>query len=86
MATSLHYALSLYLCQDVLVEVSLKGTHFNTKDAFTLGRKRRQNVTLETPEHEGLELFVKFLNLLFVVDVSQIKLVRQGNLCRCVNI
>ena len=63
------------LCEDVLVKYGLEGTHFDPENPLTLGRKRFDDVSFETAEHEGLELFVEFLDLYLVVDVVEVEFV-----------
>ena len=65
-----------HLGQDILVEMSLKSTHFHAQNAFALCRQRLQYITLETTQHERLELLMQPFDLLLVIRVGEIKLVR----------
>ena len=63
------------LCQDVLVKVGLKSTHFHPKDAFALRGQLSEDVLLKSTKHERLELLVQVLDLLLMVCIGEIEFV-----------
>lgn len=65
------------LGQDILVEVRLECRHLHPENPLTLGRQRCKNITFQSAQHQGLKLFVEFLDLLLVVGICQVELIRQ---------
>lgn len=64
-----------HLRKNVLVKMSLQSTHLNTQNPLALRGQLSQDITLQTSEHQRLQLLVKLLNFDFMVDVVEIKLV-----------
>ena len=67
------------LCQNVFVIVRLHGTHFDAQNSFAFRRKRFEYVALQPPQHQRLKLGMQFLDLGFVIDVTEIELASQCN-------
>lgn len=53
----------------------LQRTHLNAQYPLALRGERGEDVPLQPPEHEGLELLVQVPDLLFVVGIVQVELV-----------
>ena len=72
-----HRRRTIYLRENVLVEVGLHRTHLDSEDPLALRGERSQDVTLQSAQHERLQLLVQLLDLRFVIHVAEIELVRQ---------
>ena len=55
----------------------LHRTHLDSEDPLALRWERGEDISLEAPEHERLELLVQLFDLLLMVDVGEVKLVGQ---------
>lgn len=60
--------------------MGLQGTHLHTQDTFAFRGKRLNNVSLEPAKHEGFQLLMQFLDFHFVIDIIEIKLIRERDL------
>jgi hypothetical protein len=70
------------LCQDVFIIVRLHGAHFHTQDPFAFCGKRFEYVSLQSSQHQRLELCVQLLDLGFVIYITEIELAGQCNYTR----
>ena len=66
-----------YLCQNILVKVRLESGHLHSQNPLALGWQGRQNVTLQTAQHQRFELLMQFLDLFLVIGIRQVELVCQ---------
>jgi hypothetical protein len=60
-----------------LVVMRLHSRHLDSKDLFRLGRHLLDDILLQSSQHECAELLVEVLNLGFLIDIGEIKVVRQ---------
>jgi hypothetical protein len=60
-----------------LVVMRLHSRHLDSKDLFRLGRHLLDDILLQSSQHECAELLVEVLDLGFLIDIGEIKVVRQ---------
>ena len=65
------------LGENVLVKVGLQSGHLHTQDALALCWQALDDISLQSTQHQRLKLLMELFDLRLVVDVRQVKLIRE---------